>query len=109
MRKSPTPRPTEIPAKAETTFPVFSLNQPAECADYTNEKRLQAGDCLMRTVLKYMILIGALASAILIINDQRKKLAATANYPNLNKPKAHSVEELQFRRDKIIDNIGGMK
>ncbi len=59
----------------------------------------------MRNVLKYIVLIAALAGAIYLINDQRKKLAATRNDPDINKPRAYSVDELQFRRDRIIDNI----
>lgn len=59
----------------------------------------------MRNVLKYIVLIAALGGALYLINDQRKKLAATRNDPDINKPRAYSVDELQFRRDRIIDNI----
>ena len=63
----------------------------------------------MRSVLKYIILLGALAGAIFIINDQRKKLAAIQSDPNIKKPRAYSIEELQHRRNRIIENMNEIK
>ena len=63
----------------------------------------------MRNVLKYIVLLGALAGAIYLISDQRKKLAATRNDPNINKPRTYSIDELQHRRNRIIENMNEIK
>ena len=59
----------------------------------------------MRSIIKFIIVVGLLVGAVFLFTNQRKKLGSINPKLEYKKAKGYSIEELQHRREKLIRNI----
>ena len=63
----------------------------------------------MRSVVKFIVILGLLVGALYLFNDQRKKIEATKREFDPKRVRGYSLEELRQRRNRIIHNIDETK